>query len=158
MRGTRYHNWMPHFHTLLTSAGTNMSASLHSLLFLIDCVVMSNGSEQISTVLISAHPSISACLILVVRYDIILKQSVGTEDIFIGLSGKDPSSMCCEAMLVTFILPNCFYTKLSDLFTVYRKVRDRVRQDNRVDVEKLTSCNTFRKLNYTCNKNKLSYC
>lgn len=112
---------------------------------------MSNGSEQISTVLISAYPSISACLIPVVRYDIILKQSVGTEDIFIGLSGKDPSSMCCEAMLVTFILPNCFYTKLF-LFTVYRKVRDRVRQDNRVDVEKLTSWNTFQKLNYTCNK------
>ena len=34
------------------------------------------------------------------RYEIILKQSVGTEDVFLGLSGKDPSSMCCEAMLV----------------------------------------------------------
>lgn len=102
---------------------------------------MSNGSEQISTVLISAYPSMSACLILVVRYDIILKQSVGTEDIFIGLSGKDPSSMCCEAMLVTFILPHCFYTKLSDLLS--KKARDRIRQDNRVEVEKLTSYNTF---------------
>lgn len=123
---------------------------------------MSNGSEQISNivspVLISAYPSINACLILVVRYDIILKQSVGTEDIFIGLSGKDPSSMCCEAMLVTFILPNCFYTQLSDLSTVYRKVRDRIRQDNRVEVEKLTSWNTFKKLNYTCNKNKFNHC
>lgn len=36
------------------------------------------------------------------RYDILLKQSVGTEDLFMGLSGKDPSSMCCEALLVIF--------------------------------------------------------
>lgn len=44
------------------------------------------------------------CLTLVVRYEIILKQSVGTEDLFLGLTGKDPSSMCCEAMLVTYQL------------------------------------------------------
>lgn len=36
----------------------------------------------------------------VYRYEIILKQRVGTEDLFLGLSRKDPSSMCCEAMLV----------------------------------------------------------
>jgi hypothetical protein len=34
------------------------------------------------------------------RYEIILKQNVGTEDVFLGLSGKDPSSMKCEAMKV----------------------------------------------------------
>uniref|UniRef100_A0A3Q1FE59 Dynein axonemal assembly factor 6 n=1 Tax=Acanthochromis polyacanthus TaxID=80966 RepID=A0A3Q1FE59_9TELE len=34
------------------------------------------------------------------EYEIILKQSVKTEDLFLGLSRKDPSSMCCEAMLV----------------------------------------------------------
>lgn len=44
----------------------------------------------------------------VVRYDIILQQSVGTEDVFIGLSGKDPSSMCCEAMLVILYLTGIF--------------------------------------------------
>ncbi|XP_071347694.1 dynein axonemal assembly factor 6 [Trachinotus anak] len=40
------------------------------------------------------------------EYEIILKQSVGTEDLFLGLSGKDPSSMCCEAMLVKIKLPD----------------------------------------------------
>ncbi|XP_075875812.1 dynein axonemal assembly factor 6 isoform X2 [Nelusetta ayraudi] len=46
------------------------------------------------------------------EYDIILQQSVGTEDVFIGLSGKDPSSMCCEAMLVKVKLPG---TKATDV-------------------------------------------
>ncbi|XP_051944293.1 protein PIH1D3 [Hippocampus zosterae] len=40
------------------------------------------------------------------QYEIILKQSVGTEDLFLGLSRKDPSSMCCEAMLVKIKLPD----------------------------------------------------
>uniref|UniRef100_A0A3P8X669 Dynein axonemal assembly factor 6 n=1 Tax=Cynoglossus semilaevis TaxID=244447 RepID=A0A3P8X669_CYNSE len=48
----------------------------------------------------------------VCRYEIILKQSVGTEDLFLGLSGKNPSSMCCEAMLVKIKLPD---TKASDV-------------------------------------------
>ncbi|XP_076837189.1 dynein axonemal assembly factor 6 isoform X2 [Brachyhypopomus gauderio] len=46
------------------------------------------------------------------EYEIILKQSVGTEDLFLGLSRKDPSSMCCESMLVKVKLPD---TKLSDI-------------------------------------------
>ncbi|XP_034468888.1 protein PIH1D3 [Hippoglossus hippoglossus] len=46
------------------------------------------------------------------EYEIILKQSVGTEDVFLGLSGKDPSSMCCEAMLVKIKLPD---TKATDV-------------------------------------------
>ncbi|KAG8013823.1 Protein PIH1D3 [Nibea albiflora] len=46
------------------------------------------------------------------EYEIILKQSVGTEDLFLGLNGKDPSSMCCEAMLVKIKLPN---TKATDV-------------------------------------------
>ncbi|XP_067385406.1 protein PIH1D3 isoform X2 [Channa argus] len=45
------------------------------------------------------------------EYEIILKQSVGTEDLFLGLSGKDPSSMCCEAM-VKIKLPD---TKATDV-------------------------------------------
>ncbi|XP_004078618.1 protein PIH1D3 [Oryzias latipes] len=40
------------------------------------------------------------------EYEMILKQSVGTEDVFFGLSGKDPSSMCCEALLVKIQLPD----------------------------------------------------
>nr|XP_020480374.1 protein PIH1D3 [Monopterus albus]XP_020480375.1 protein PIH1D3 [Monopterus albus] len=46
------------------------------------------------------------------EYDILLKQSVGTEDLFLGLSGKDPSSICCEAMLVKIKLPD---TKATDV-------------------------------------------
>ncbi|KAI3374658.1 hypothetical protein L3Q82_021235 [Scortum barcoo] len=46
------------------------------------------------------------------KYEILLKQSVGTEDLFLGLSGKDPSSMCCEAMLVKIKLPD---TKATDV-------------------------------------------
>ncbi|XP_072296714.1 dynein axonemal assembly factor 6 [Eucyclogobius newberryi] len=39
------------------------------------------------------------------EYEVILKQSVGTEDVFLGLSGKDPSSMSCEALRVKVKLP-----------------------------------------------------
>uniref|UniRef100_A0A8C1BJJ3 Dynein axonemal assembly factor 6 n=1 Tax=Cyprinus carpio carpio TaxID=630221 RepID=A0A8C1BJJ3_CYPCA len=34
------------------------------------------------------------------EYEIVLKQSVGTEDLFLGFSRKDPSSMCCDSMLL----------------------------------------------------------
>ncbi|XP_074508281.1 dynein axonemal assembly factor 6 [Sebastes fasciatus] len=46
------------------------------------------------------------------EYEIILKQNVGTEDLFLGLNRKDPSSMCCEAMLVKIKLPD---TKATDV-------------------------------------------
>ncbi|XP_028329332.1 protein PIH1D3-like [Gouania willdenowi] len=46
------------------------------------------------------------------EYEIILKQCVGTEDLFLGLSGKNPSSMCCEFMQVKIQLPD---TKSSDV-------------------------------------------
>ncbi|XP_062371622.1 protein PIH1D3 [Sardina pilchardus] len=46
------------------------------------------------------------------EYDIILKQSVGTEDLFLGMSRKDPSSMCCEGLLVRVKLPD---TKASEV-------------------------------------------
>ncbi|KAI2667845.1 PIH1D3 [Labeo rohita] len=46
------------------------------------------------------------------EYEIVLKQSVGTEDLFLGLSRKDPSSMCCDSILVRVKLPD---TKASDL-------------------------------------------
>ncbi|KAJ0059193.1 hypothetical protein NL108_009135 [Boleophthalmus pectinirostris] len=45
-------------------------------------------------------------------YEVIMKQSVGTEDVFLGLSEKDPSSMSCEALLVKIKLPD---TKLADV-------------------------------------------
>lgn len=62
------------------------------------------------------YPCLSVCVTFVFRYEIILKQSVGTEDLFLGLNGKDPSSMCCEAMLVIYRLPQDFYTSLNILF------------------------------------------
>ncbi|XP_051809485.1 protein PIH1D3 isoform X2 [Acanthochromis polyacanthus] len=46
------------------------------------------------------------------EYEIILKQSVKTEDLFLGLSRKDPSSMCCEAMLVKIKLPDTKATEV----------------------------------------------
>ncbi|XP_061835852.1 dynein axonemal assembly factor 6 [Nerophis lumbriciformis] len=46
------------------------------------------------------------------EYEVMLKQSVGTEDVFLGLNRKDPSSMCCEAMLVKIKLPD---SKASDV-------------------------------------------
>ncbi|CAL8343125.1 unnamed protein product [Merluccius merluccius] len=46
------------------------------------------------------------------EYELILKQNVGTEDLFLGLSGKDPSSMCCEAMMIKIKLPE---TKATDV-------------------------------------------
>uniref|UniRef100_A0AAY4AYU8 PIH1D1/2/3 CS-like domain-containing protein n=1 Tax=Denticeps clupeoides TaxID=299321 RepID=A0AAY4AYU8_9TELE len=46
------------------------------------------------------------------EYDVILKQSVGTEDLFLGMSRKDPSSMCCESILVKVKLPE---TKASEV-------------------------------------------
>ncbi|XP_026884173.2 protein PIH1D3 isoform X2 [Electrophorus electricus] len=46
------------------------------------------------------------------EYEIVLKQRVGTEDLFLGLSRKDPSSMCCESMLVKVKLSD---TKAADI-------------------------------------------
>ncbi|XP_040261041.1 dynein assembly factor 6, axonemal [Bufo bufo] len=46
------------------------------------------------------------------EYEILYKQRVGSEDIFLGMSQKDPSTACCEDMVVKIQLPN---TKASDL-------------------------------------------
>lgn len=39
------------------------------------------------------------------RYDFCYKQSVTTSDNFLGMSGKDPSSTCCEHLVVVVQLP-----------------------------------------------------
>jgi hypothetical protein len=39
------------------------------------------------------------------RYDFRYKQSVTTSDNFLGMSGKDPSSTCCEHLVVVLQLP-----------------------------------------------------
>ncbi|XP_063075888.1 protein PIH1D3 [Engraulis encrasicolus] len=46
------------------------------------------------------------------EYEVILRQSVAPEDLFLGMSGKDPSSMCCEGILVKVKLPD---TKASEM-------------------------------------------
>ncbi|XP_037368016.1 dynein axonemal assembly factor 6 [Talpa occidentalis] len=40
------------------------------------------------------------------EYEIVFKQHVGTEDIFLGLSRKDTSTACCEDLVVKIKLPN----------------------------------------------------
>ncbi|NXX86218.1 PIHD3 protein, partial [Urocolius indicus] len=46
------------------------------------------------------------------EYQILFKQSVGTEDVFFGMSRKDPSTACCEDMVIKIKLPE---TKCSDI-------------------------------------------
>jgi hypothetical protein len=40
------------------------------------------------------------------QFDILYKQSVKTEDIYLGMSGKDISSLSCDHLLVKILLPN----------------------------------------------------
>ncbi|NXC34083.1 PIHD3 protein, partial [Xiphorhynchus elegans] len=46
------------------------------------------------------------------EYEILFKQCVGTEDVFFGMSGKDPSTACCEDIVIKIKLPE---TKYSDI-------------------------------------------
>ncbi|NXU77373.1 PIHD3 protein, partial [Oreotrochilus melanogaster] len=46
------------------------------------------------------------------RYQILFKQHLGTEDIFFGMNRKDPSTACCEDMVIKIKLPE---TKYSDI-------------------------------------------
>nr|XP_044995754.1 dynein axonemal assembly factor 6 isoform X1 [Jaculus jaculus]XP_044995755.1 dynein axonemal assembly factor 6 isoform X1 [Jaculus jaculus] len=39
------------------------------------------------------------------EYEIIFQQKVGTEDIYLGLTSKDPSTACCQEILVKIKLP-----------------------------------------------------
>mmetsp|Transcript_33515 Transcript_33515/g.58709 ORF Transcript_33515/g.58709 Transcript_33515/m.58709 type:complete len:182 (+) Transcript_33515:2219-2764(+) len=43
------------------------------------------------------------------EYDIVYKQRVGAEDIFLGMSGLDPSSVCCQEILIKVKLPDTKY-------------------------------------------------
>ena len=40
------------------------------------------------------------------EFEVLFKQHVGTEDVFLGLSDKDPSSTHCDSLLVKVQLPN----------------------------------------------------
>lgn len=48
-------------------------------------------------------------------YDIVYKQAVGTQDAFLGMSGKDPSSTCCEELVVKIDLPGTTSMRELDL-------------------------------------------
>ncbi|KAL1767028.1 PIH1D3 [Sigmodon hispidus] len=39
-------------------------------------------------------------------YDIVFQQTVGTEDIYLGLTRKDPSTACCQELVVKIKLPD----------------------------------------------------
>ncbi|XP_076811174.1 dynein axonemal assembly factor 6-like [Clavelina lepadiformis] len=41
------------------------------------------------------------------NYDISYKQKVSTEDMFLGMGSKNPSSACCEDMIIRIELPGC---------------------------------------------------
>ncbi|XP_072361057.1 dynein axonemal assembly factor 6 [Scyliorhinus torazame] len=41
------------------------------------------------------------------EYEILFKQRVGTEDVFLGMSRKDGSTACCEDMVIKIKLPDC---------------------------------------------------
>jgi dynein assembly factor 6, axonemal len=42
------------------------------------------------------------------EFDVMYKQSLGTEDVYLGLSEKDPSSTSCEGITVKIKLPGCW--------------------------------------------------
>ncbi|XP_072039726.1 dynein axonemal assembly factor 6-like [Amphiura filiformis] len=46
------------------------------------------------------------------EYDIVFKQAVSTEDMFLQMGNKTPSSVCCEDIVVKINLPD---TKLADV-------------------------------------------
>ncbi|XP_077139507.1 dynein axonemal assembly factor 6 isoform X2 [Ranitomeya variabilis] len=56
------------------------------------------------------------------KYEMHFKQRVGSEDLFMGLSRKNPSTACCEDLVVKIHLPN---TRASDMsLDITRKFLD----------------------------------
>ncbi|XP_054852540.1 dynein axonemal assembly factor 6 [Eublepharis macularius] len=56
------------------------------------------------------------------EYEILFKQQVAAEDLFLGMNRKDPSTACCEDMLIKIKLPD---TKASDItLDIKEKVLD----------------------------------
>ena len=47
------------------------------------------------------------------EYEILYKQRVGTEDVFLGIGGLDPSSRCCQDLLVRIALPGTKQNEIS---------------------------------------------
>ncbi|KAJ6653546.1 hypothetical protein lerEdw1_009126 [Lerista edwardsae] len=56
------------------------------------------------------------------QYEVLFKQHVGAEDLFLGMSRKDPSTACCEEMLIRIQLPD---TRAADItLDIQEKVLD----------------------------------
>lgn len=47
------------------------------------------------------------------EYEILYKQRVGTEDVFLGMGGLDPSSRCCQDLLIKIALPETKQAEIS---------------------------------------------
>lgn len=47
------------------------------------------------------------------EFDILYKQDVGTEDVYLGMSGKDPSSNCCDQLSLKIKLPKTSLKEIS---------------------------------------------
>lgn len=59
-------------------------------------------SENQSPLVSCPFSSIIRQWLLFLRYEIFFKQHVGTEDVFFGMTGKDPSTACCEDIVVSW--------------------------------------------------------
>ncbi|OCT67277.1 dynein assembly factor 6, axonemal [Xenopus laevis] len=47
------------------------------------------------------------------EYEVLFKQRVGTEDMFLGMTRKDPSTACCEQMVIRINLPGIKVSEVS---------------------------------------------
>ncbi len=47
------------------------------------------------------------------EYELLYKQSVGTEDVYLGLSGRDPSSACCDSFALKVKMPGAKLKEIS---------------------------------------------
>jgi hypothetical protein len=56
-----------------------------------------------STAVLHACPY--GCRVLCSRYTFLYKQAVGTQDTYLGMSHKDPSTTCCEQLVVRVDMP-----------------------------------------------------
>lgn len=54
----------------------------------------------------STQPMVTAQSVPVHRFEFRYKQSITTSDNFLGMSGKDPSSTCCEHLVLVVQLPH----------------------------------------------------
>ncbi len=64
------------------------------------------------------------------EYDIVYKQAVSAEDMYLGMSGRNPTTASCEDMVVHVLLPNTKYAEVeldvTDTFLDIRTPRNRL--------------------------------